>query len=143
VANYENLACRGIIQIEEATMAVRILIVDDEEILVHLLRQALLTRWPDGRVDTAFSGEEGLSRLAVNAYDLIITDYRMPGFSGMELIKGVRYLDPRTPIILMTAYGSEELGHEAGGLGVAHYFGKPFDLDDMLSVVGQLISGSK
>jgi len=124
-------------------MAVRILIVDDEEVLVYLLRQALLSRWPDGRVDTAYSGEEGLSHLAVNAYDLIITDYRMPGFSGLELIKGVRYLDPRTPIVLMTAYGSEELGREADGLGVAHYFKKPFDMDEVLSVVEQLIPGSK
>jgi len=124
-------------------MAARILIVDDEEKLVFLLKQALLFRFPDSCVDMAYSGEEGLSCLAVHAYDLIIADYRMPGFSGMELIKGVRYLDPRTSIILMTAYGSAELGQEAKALGVAHYFSKPFEIDEMLSAVGQLLPGAK
>ena len=124
-------------------MTTRILIVDDEENLVYFLKQALQYRFPDGAVDTAYSGEEGLSCLAVNRYNLIIADYRMPGFSGMELIKGVRYLDPRTSIILMTAYGSAELGQEAKALGVAHYFSKPFEIDEMLSAVGQLLPGAK
>ena len=124
-------------------MAARILIVDDEEKLVFLLKQALLFRFPDSCVDMAYSGEEGLSCLAVHAYDLIIADYRMPGFDGLELIKGVRYLDPRTSIILMTAYGSEELGQEVKKLGVARYFGKPFDMDEMLLAVSQLLPGFK
>lgn len=124
-------------------MTARILIVDDEEHLVYFLKQALLLQYPDSCVDTAYSGEEGLSRLAVNAYDLIIADYRMPGFSGLDLIRGVRYLDPHTSIILMTAYGSEEVGQKAEGLGVARYFNKPFDMDDMLSAVSQLLSALK
>lgn len=124
-------------------MTVRILIVDDEENLVYFLKQALLLQYPDGRVDTAYSGEEGMSRLAVNTYDLIIADYRMPGFSGLDLVQGVRYLDPHTSIILMTAYGSEELGQKAEGLGVARYFSKPFDLDEMLAAVSHLLSGLK
>ncbi len=124
-------------------MAARILIVDDEETLAYSLKQALLLQFPDSCVDEAYSGEEGLSRLAVSTYDLIIADYRMPGFSGLELVKGVRYLDPRTSIILMTAYGSEELQQEAEGLGVACYFSKPFEIDEVLSAVSQLLPGSK
>jgi len=124
-------------------MTARILIVDDEENLVYFLKEALLFRFPGGCVDVAYSGEEGLSCLAVNAYDLIIADYRMPGFDGLELIKGVRYLDPRTSIILMTAYGSEELEQEVKKLGVARYFGKPFDMDEMLLAVSQLLPGFK
>jgi two-component system, response regulator, stage 0 sporulation protein F len=124
-------------------MTARILIVDDEKNLVYLLEQALLLQFPDGAVDVAYSGEEGLSRLAVHPYDLIIADYRMPGFSGLDLIKGVRYLDPRTSIILMTAYGSEELWEEAKGLGVIHYFSKPFEIDEVLSAVSQLLPSTK
>jgi DNA-binding NtrC family response regulator len=67
----------------------------------------------------------------------------MPGFDGLELIKGVRYLDPRTSIILMTAYGSEELWQEAQKLGVARCFGKPFDMDEMLLAVSELLPGLK
>jgi DNA-binding NtrC family response regulator len=124
-------------------MTARILIVDDEQNLVFFLKEALVFRFPDGCVDTAYSGEEGLSRLAVSGYDLIIADYRMPGFNGLELIKGVRYLDPRTSIILMTAYGSEELWQEAQKLGVARCFGKPFDMDEMLLAVSELLPGLK
>ena len=124
-------------------MTANILIVDDEENLVYFLKQALLFRFPDSVVDAAYSGEEGLSRLAVNPYDLIIADYRMPGFSGLDLIKGVRYLDPRTSIILMTAYGSEELWEEAKELGVIHYFSKPFEIDEVLSAVSQLLPSTK
>jgi DNA-binding NtrC family response regulator len=122
-------------------MAARILIVDDEENLTYSLKQALLLQFPGSCVDMAYSGEEGLSRLAASTYDLIIADYRMPGFSGLELIKGVRYLDPRTSIILMTAYGSDELWQQAKGLGVARCFSKPFDMDDMLAAVSQLLPG--
>jgi YesN/AraC family two-component response regulator len=122
-------------------MAVRILIVDDEENLARFLQQALLLEFPGGEavVDLAYSGEEGLSRLAAQSYDLIIADYRMPGFNGLELVKGVRYLDPYTAIILMTAFGSDELVREAQELGVKQFFSKPFEIDNMLLVVRQLL----
>ena len=124
-------------------MTAQILIVDDEKDLAYFLKEALRLRFPDVDVDLAYSGEEALSRLAVHLYDLIIADYRMPGFSGLDLIKGVRYLDQRTSIILMTAYGSAELGQEVKKLGIARYFAKPFDMDDMLSAVSQILSDSK
>jgi len=124
-------------------MTAQILIVDDEKDLAYFLKEALRLRFPDVDVDLAYSGEEALSRLAVHLYDLIIADYRMPGFSGLDLIKGVRYLDPRTSIILMTAYGSEELWEEAKGLGVIHYFSKPFEIDEVLSAVSQLLPSTK
>jgi DNA-binding NtrC family response regulator len=77
--------------------------------------------------------------LAESVYDLIIADLRMPGFDGLQLIKGVRYVDPEVPIILMTAYGSGTLREEAGRLGV-RYIDKPFDIDDILSIVQQCLS---
>jgi DNA-binding NtrC family response regulator len=87
----------------------------------------------------AHSGEEGLSRLADRSYDLIIADFRMPGFSGLDLIKGVRYLDGTVPIILITGYGSPEIQAEAEELSVNEYMEKPFDVDRMLSTVGRLL----
>jgi DNA-binding response OmpR family regulator len=116
-------------------MAARILIVDDEESLVLALRQTLLLDFPGAVVDTAYSGEEGLSRLAEASYDLLIADLRMPGFSGLELIKGVRYLDQMVPIILITGYGSPELREECSQLGVNAYLDKPVNLSELLSAV--------
>lgn len=120
-------------------MSVRILIVDDEEDLVNTLQRLLLQELPGSRVDVAYSGEEGLSWLAARSYDLLIADFRMPGFNGLELIKGVRYLDTRVPIVLMTGYGTMSIREEADQLGVNLYVDKPFDVDRMLSAVRKLL----
>jgi two-component system nitrogen regulation response regulator NtrX len=120
-------------------MSVKILIVDDEEDLVNNLQRLLLLEFPDCRVDAAFSGEEGLSWLADRSYDLLIADFCMPGFDGLELIKGVRYLDAHVPIVLMTGYGSMSIRKEADQLGVNVYMAKPFDIDRMLSTVRKLL----
>ena len=124
-------------------MSARILIVDDEKRLAYSLRQTLKLDFPECQVEMAYSGEEALSSLASNAYDLIIADVRMPGVSGMDLIKGVRYLDAEVPIILMTGYGSASLRHEAASLGVDHYIDKPFDIDDLLSTVSRLLPSAE
>ncbi len=120
-------------------MQTRILIVDDEKALVDLLRQALRLEMPDCRVAAADSGEAALSRLALERYDLILVDLRMPGLDGLELIKGVRYLDSEVPIVLMTGYGSEKVRREAMALGVNHYVDKPFDVEKLLTVVQGLL----
>lgn len=120
-------------------MSARVLIVDDEKRLAYFLGQTLQLDFPECQVDMAYSGEEALSSLASNTYDLIIADVRMPGISGMELIKGVRYLDAEVPIILMTGYGSASLRREAATLGVNHYVDKPFDVDNLISTVSQLL----
>jgi len=120
-------------------MSARILVVDDERQLAYYLRQTLLLEVRGVAVDTAHSGEEALSRMAKSGYDLIIADLRMPGFSGLELIKGVRYLDDDVPIILMTGYGSSRLRQEAARLGATSYIDKPFDVGEMLDAVRALL----
>jgi DNA-binding response OmpR family regulator len=121
-------------------MSPRILIVDDEKKVAGYLCQILQIEVPQGEVDVAYSGEEALSRLAEMTYDLIIADLRMPGFSGLDLIKGVRYLDEQVPIILMTGYGSESLQREAAAMGATHYIDKPFDIPEMLGVINDLLA---
>jgi CheY-like chemotaxis protein len=126
-------------EVGKDTMEPKILIVDDEKGLVFVLRKALLLEFPVASVDMAYSGEEGLSRLASSSYDLIIADFRMPGFDGLELVKGVRYLDRQVPIVLITGYGSQAVREEAGRLGANYYFDKPFDVGDLLAVVHEAL----
>jgi YesN/AraC family two-component response regulator len=121
-------------------MAARILIVDDEQNLAHTLGQTLQLDFPDAEIDAAYSGEEGLSRLAEASYDLLIADLRMPGFSGLDLIKGVRYLDQTVPIILITGYGSPGLREECAQLGVNDYLDKPLDTADLISSVRRCLA---
>jgi DNA-binding response OmpR family regulator len=69
------------------------------------------------------------------AIDLVISDVRMPGCSGMEVLAWLRRCDWRTPIILITAFGDDELHAEARRLGAFAVFDKPFDLDDLCTAI--------
>jgi DNA-binding response OmpR family regulator len=124
-------------------MDARILIVDDEQALAYSMQQALQAEFPGTAVDVGYSGEEGLSRLAETDYDLIIADLRMPGFNGLELVKGVRYLDRQVPIILVTGFGSEAVRLEAARLGANWYLEKPFNITALVSAVEQCLSAGE
>ena len=117
----------------------RVLIVDD-----HPLMREGVARWIQRAPELEVCGEaesasQAVSLMAKLKPDLVLTDISLTGRSGLELIKGVRYLDAEVPIILMTGYGSASLRQEAATLGVAHCIDKPFDIDEFLWTVSQLL----
>jgi len=116
---------------KHAREARHILIVDDEESLTFFLREGLLEVDANWLVDTASTGEEAVIKINRYAYRLIISDLRMPGLNGLELLQMVRALEPETRIMLMTAYGSAQVAEEARRLGVFRYVPKPFKIEDM------------
>jgi len=67
--------------------------------------------------------------------DIIISDIRMPGWSGLEILQIARAKDPCVPVILITAFGAREIHNEAWRLGAAAVFDKPFDVDDLRELV--------
>ncbi len=106
-----------------------ILVVDDEPGIREMLRAALAA---DGhRVDTAGSGEEALSVVGEQGYDLLLTDLAMPGIDGVELLRRVRRVAPDLPSIVITAYGSKETAIEAMRHGAVNYLEKPFNIEEM------------
>jgi len=96
----------------------RILVVDDEETLTFFLKQDLQEAEVSCNVDIASSGEDALTKLTYNRYDLLITDLKMPGISGFTLVEVARSLHPDIKVILMTAFGSREVQDEAKSLKV-------------------------
>ncbi|MBN1259542.1 MAG: response regulator [Anaerolineae bacterium] len=112
-----------------------ILIVDDEPKVGFFLGRSLELSKKDCKVSTARSGEEALEILESSSVDLLITDLRMPGISGLDLIRWVRASSPQTRTILITAYGNEALKTEAQRLKVYHYITKPFNVRDFTEVV--------
>jgi two-component system, NtrC family, response regulator AtoC len=107
-----------------------ILVVDDEPAL-RLLVTAILT--DDGHMVTvAASGAEALQLVQHHHYQVVITDLRMPGLSGLEVLEAVRRDDPGTAVILLTAFGSVESAVEAMRQGAAHYLLKPLANPDEL-----------
>jgi two-component system response regulator PilR (NtrC family) len=113
--------------------APRILVVDDEADLRELLEITLLKMGLD--VDSAATVREARSRLAQNAYALVLTDMRLPDGLGLELVREVAASYRSTPIAVITAYGSAENAVVALKAGAFDYVSKPVVLDDLRMMV--------
>lgn len=111
----------------------RILVVDDEE-NVALIIQDGLEKLPNCEVSVATSGEEALRLFEQNPFDLLITDYKMPGTDGMALSSRVRELYPHTAIIMITAYGDHMLRQQAIDVSVRCVLDKPVKLEEIRNV---------
>ncbi len=102
----------------------RILIVEDEELMRELLTKILAKE--NYRIYQASSAEEALKLMQDQAYDLVLTDLRLKGMNGLQLLTEVRVLDPEILVIVMTAYASVETAVEAMRKGAYDYITKPF-----------------
>ncbi len=109
-----------------------ILIVDDEQGILDTLRILLKNEGFD--VTTAQGGKAGLEQLKAAAPDLVLTDIKMPGVSGTEILAAAREQDPETPVILMTAQASLQTAIQAVNQGAFYYIQKPFSNDDLVAI---------
>ena len=101
------------------------LVVEDDAAVLDLVCVLLgQTGW---RVDVASGGREGLARVRARRYDLIVSDVRMPGMTGLELLRHLKERDPEIQLVLMSAYSSVTDAVEAIQLGAADYVEKPID----------------
>jgi DNA-binding NtrC family response regulator len=117
----------------------KILLVDDEPTILLTLSHLLSTR--DTVVITCSSMEEAEEALSKYAFDLVIADIRlsgMYGIEGLELLSFIRKISPSTEVIIMTAYGSDEMRDDAYRRGAFHYYEKPIDLAHLVSRVRAL-----
>jgi len=115
--------------------APRVMLVDDEEDIIWGLSRALVKAGYD--VMAAAGTDEALAKLSTQPVDILITDIKMPGRSGLELIMEARQLYPTIKAVVMTARGSEELHRETMERGAVEYIEKPFDLDMFLDMVAR------
>ncbi|MBI5180875.1 MAG: sigma-54-dependent Fis family transcriptional regulator [Nitrospirae bacterium] len=114
-----------------------ILIIDDEPLMRLSISDALQAEGYN--IASVESGGEGLKAIKDNAYDIVITDLKLPEVDGMQILKGCRHYSPMTKILMITAYGSVETAVEAMRQGAYDYITKPFSMDEMIIIIKRLI----
>ena len=110
-----------------------ILVVDDQE-ANRITLQRILER-EDWKVSQASDGQAGLDQVRTNAPDVVVTDLKMPGLNGLELLKAIRTVRPEVEVILMTAYGTVETAVDAMKVGAYDYVTKPLKRNEIVSSV--------
>jgi len=116
---------------EEGTAAPSILIVDDDEVFRERLGRAFRERGYDVRV--AASCDAALEAARADSPEMAVVDLRMPGRSGLELVRDLKQLDPATRVVVLTGYGSIATAVEAVRMGATNYLPKPADVGDVLN----------
>jgi DNA-binding NtrC family response regulator len=109
----------------------RILIADDDARVLLILR-ATLERMKNGcQIVAAHDGMEAMAKIENELFDLVITDVRMPGVDGIELVEAIRALDRNTAVIWITAYGCHKLQAERARLAVHCCLDKPLRIGEI------------
>lgn len=118
-----------------------ILIVDDDDQLRQSFEKLLSEE--DYEVISAETGQQGIEAVRENVPDLVIMDVRMPGMSGLEAYREMRKLDPKLPVIIMTAFSTMDTAIEATKLGAFEYITKPFEIPDVLNIIEQALEAGR
>jgi CheY-like chemotaxis protein len=105
------------------TTQARVLVVDDDPVVAKSIDRVLTGK--GYAVITASGGNEALEKLALEKYDAVFTDIRMPGMDGFEVAKRIKATQPWLPVVIVTGYGSPESKARAKELGVAGFLHKP------------------
>ena len=121
----------------------QILVIDDHFEMLEFLRSMLELSNQNYRVLGVPSAEEGLFELRRTSFDLVISDVRLSGMSGFDLVRQVQKLGRDLPVIIITAYATAQGRQEAEALGVVRYFEKPLDTDALLATIHATLYGAE
>lgn len=118
---------------------VHILLVDDNETFLYTGRELLLRQRPTFMVDTVLDAEKALSAIWTHDYDVVVSDIRLPGLDGIELLYECQQIRPDTPVVLISGYGDMDLEEKAARCGAYAFLHKPVDADTFCSVVHRAV----
>jgi len=123
---------------KESDPVVRILVIEDDEEMRSLLEDFL--RDEGYEAETALNGFEGLRKLAQETFDLVLTDVRMPGLTGLEILPAIKRAHPEVPVMVITAFGNEEIHRRSLERGASGYLEKPIRFPKLKALISQLVS---
>jgi len=112
-----------------------VLLVDDEKALMDSLKAGLRVFFPDIQFEAALNGSEALKIMQSRQIDLVVTDIRMPGMDGYELLSMIRFASTDVPVIAMSAFESPEMKDTLSDLGVLCFLEKPLSLQELVGAI--------
>ena len=118
-------------------MPARILLIEDDLSASAAFEKVLRKAGYD--VSSVARGEDGLAEVTRQSFEVVLTDFKLPGLSGLDLISRLRTTHPQLPVIMMTAHGSTETAIQATKLGACEYLLKPFEVDELLDLVASIV----
>ena len=116
----------------------RILLVDDDESLAESVQVVLEANGYD--VMHVEDGREGLKYATQGEFDMVLTDFKMPGMPGTELLEKILATKPRLPVVMMTAFSTTNLAIDATKKGAFDYLIKPFEMPDLLDIAEKAVA---
>jgi two-component system response regulator AtoC len=118
-----------------------VLVIDDDLMILMILKQSIVKAGYN--VITAKNGEEGIALLATSKVDLVLTDYLMPGISGVEVLNIIKQNQPLLPVVMLTAHGDVELTIKAIQLGAIDFIEKPIQPKELVEVIRRSLAISE
>ena len=116
-------------------MSIRMLCIDDSLDSIVITKRVLERAKGAYQIDSASNGQEGLSKLRLQSYDLILCDYRLPGMSGVDVLQQLKVEGRDVPVVIVTAAGSERVAVEAMKVGAYDYVVKDALYEELLPSV--------
>src|SRR5210317_1181306 len=116
-----------------------ILVVDDD--IAHRTMLRILFEW-EYKISEADCGSIAIEKVQKTHYDLVLMDVRMPEIGGIEALDKIKALSPEMPIVMMTAYSSNETASKALEKGAYGYLTKPFDFEDLRQTIESAVMNS-
>ena len=121
--------------------ATKILLIDDDPGIRATLQRVLAEEGCEVTMESR--GDNGLARAGEEPFNVVITDLKMPGLGGLELVRQLHEAQPRLPIILVTAFGTTQTAIEATKLGAFDYLLKPFNIPQLLELIRRAVDSNR
>ena len=115
----------------------RILVIDDERLICDMLRTVLTQRKHD--VFTALGGAQALQLFRERRPQFTLLDLRMPDMNGIEVLREIRKIDLRAPVMMLTGWGTDEMEKDARALGVSDFVCKGLSLEMLVTTVDRIL----
>lgn len=117
-----------------------VMVLDDEPIVGERLKEALNKE--GFQVEVFMDSARAIQRLGEKPFDALVTDMKMKGPSGMDVLRFVKEAAPKTRVIVITGYATIETNREAEALGADHFIAKPFKMKEIVKLVAKACKGS-